>query len=101
MDRELIRKCGLTTPASRQNSIPHETLEHLLWFYKLVLPWEVLGDVASQMEGTFVFCETLGHLLCDSKSELCQKLLKNVRLGFLSRPRRVETFHPLGLRSSV
>lgn len=33
----------------------------------------------SQMEGTFVFCETLGHLLCDSKSELCQKLLKNVR----------------------
>lgn len=101
MARGLIRKCGLTTPASRQMFIPHDTLEHLLWFYKPVLPWEVLGDFASQMEGTFVFCETLGHLLCDSKSELCQKLLKNIRLGFLSGPRRVETFHPLGLRSSV
>ena len=102
MAQGLIRKCGPTTPASRQESIPHETLEHLLWFYKPVLPWEVLGDIiASQMERTFVLCETLGHLLCDSKSELCQKLLKNVRLGFLSGPRRVETLHPLGLRSSI
>lgn len=102
MAQGLIRKCGPTTPASRQESIPHETLEHLLWFYKPVLPWEVLGDIiASQMERTFVLCETLGHLLCDSKSKLYQKLLKNVRLGFLSGPRRVETFHPLGLRSSI
>lgn len=79
----LIGKCGPTTPAPRQEFFPRETLEHLLWFSKHALPWGLLGDAASQVEGTFVSYETLGHLLCDSKPELCQKLLKNLRPGFL------------------
>lgn len=48
-----------------------------------MLPLGLLGDVSSQMEGTFVSYEALGHMLCDSKSEPCQKLLKNLWPGFV------------------
>lgn len=72
-----------TTRAPRSKSIFHETPGHLFWGSEPALPWGISGDAASQAEGTFVSRETLGHLLCDSKPGLCQKLSKHLSLGFL------------------